>query len=116
MDTAISEAHSDSLVELTTLIRSTKRQINTLMNDAVAIVSKIDKFQSKREVQRELRRRYIEALDKQQAAERRSYFLKMQEFHYKNVSGASEGGVSNDVGTFINSEEVRSMVVQVNEI
>ncbi len=50
MDTAISEAHSDSLVELTTLIRSTKRQINTLMNDAVAIVSKIDKFQSKREV------------------------------------------------------------------
>lgn len=50
MDTAISEGHNDSLVELTTLIRSTKRQINTLMNESVLIVTKIDKYQSKREI------------------------------------------------------------------
>lgn len=65
MDVTLSEAHHDQLIELTTLIRANKRSLGSLASESAGLIKKMDKFTCKREVSRELRRRYIEAIDLQ---------------------------------------------------
>ena len=56
MDSAVSEQHSDKLVELTTLIKSNKRTLVMISQEANLIIERMDKYQNKKEVKRELRR------------------------------------------------------------
>ena len=63
MDATLSESHNDKLIEITTLIRSNKRALGSLISESSSIITKIDKYQNKREVSRELRRRYIDAIE-----------------------------------------------------
>ncbi len=74
MDGALAEAHNDKLIEVITLIRSNKRALNNLILESDEIVQRLDRFQSNREVSRELRRRYIEIIENQLQRERYEYF------------------------------------------
>lgn len=42
--------------------------------------------------------------------------MKMQEFHFEQAKGGVEGAMAMDIGTFINPDQVRQVVVQVQEV
>jgi hypothetical protein len=63
MDPEISERHSDRLLELTTIIRQHKRSLVALMSESNLLIQKLDKYQCKREVSIEMRRRYLESFE-----------------------------------------------------
>jgi hypothetical protein len=63
MDPGISETHNDRLLELTTIIRQHKRSLGALMSESNLLIQKLDKYQCKREVSIEMRRRYLESFE-----------------------------------------------------
>ena len=63
MDPGISEIHHDRLLELTTVIRQHKRSLGALMSESNLLIQKLDKYQCKREVSIEMRRRYLESFE-----------------------------------------------------
>ena len=63
MDPEISEIHNDRLLELTTVIRQHKRSLGALMSESNLFIQKLDKYQCKREVSIEMRRRYLESFE-----------------------------------------------------
>ena len=63
MDPEISETHNDRLLELTTVIRQHKRSLGALMSESNLLIQKLDKYQCKREVSIEMRRRYLESFE-----------------------------------------------------
>ena len=81
MDSAVSEQHSDKLVELTTLIKSNKRTLVMISQEANLIIERMDKYQNKKEVKRELRRWYVQAFEEQQMRERTAYYRKMEDYY-----------------------------------